>query len=301
MKKTALVALVAMSASLMADAGLPVLTPVSYNPSARPALENNGVTAFGGLLYLKADQEATAWAVDSNKSPKDARANWDLGWRVGLGYELPQDAWSAQLAYTHFRAHKKDKAASVSTDGVSDLAAATYKRSLQLSVLDADIGHSYRINENLAVRPHVALRSAWVKQSGKAQFTAADSTVTPFAGSSEYWGMGPNIGMNSTWSIAKVDESSFTLFGGLSTSLLAGSGKVKSSNQTFKKDSVNPVVEAKIGLGWEMNIQDESILAVKLGYESQYWFGQNQQPRLDGNAAADLAVHGISLEAGFNF
>lgn len=84
--------------------------PEGVNLSARPTLRNGGIWLSGDALLWQANQdnmEYTYKGVDASdhwdiESPS---FDWDWGFRVGLGYNIPHDRWDLALVWTSIENH----------------------------------------------------------------------------------------------------------------------------------------------------------------------------------------------------
>lgn len=314
MYKTSLLALVALTASVMADDGAAV--------STRPALVNsNEMRVSADALLWRTEQGGTEWATQqdtSSVSYKDVNFGWNWGFRVAVGMDIDQDEWDTNLSYTWFQAHKHSKAAgdanvySIANPALGGVNSASAKWHIDYNGLDWDVGGNYMVRTHLAMRPHVGVKFGWINQDVHSSFVGTTTTVNPHL-KSKFFGVGPSSGVTSKWNFAE----GFNLFGDLSGALMWGNFDIKQSAATttagvtttrsFKNLSRNyvaPVLSTVLGLGWATNFNnDASRFAVNLGYELQYWFRQNQFITGNTNArvAEDLAFQGGTLEFRFDF
>jgi hypothetical protein len=127
MKKSSIVALVALTASVMADdmgksaGGQQMNRPDSgmMNVSAYPMIDSNKWDLWAAATLWHADQGGSEWAVKyeqehATEVEGDVRAvdfGWNWGFKVGGGYNMMKhDEWDTQLYYTWFRASKEEEA-----------------------------------------------------------------------------------------------------------------------------------------------------------------------------------------------
>ena len=124
--------------------------------------------------------------------------------------------------------------------------------------------------------------------------------------------------MEGTWFFGRH----FSLFGSISGALLWGrfdtnnkeardlpTGDVSSLvvKDTFHR--VVPNAQMALGLSWDANLNDEqNHLGIKLGYEFQYWWRQNQflneeQAFFFGlqHESTDMTLNGVTLDVRFDF
>lgn len=125
---------------------------------------------------------------------KHPHTRWDLGYRLGLGYQFPCECWNADFIWTHFNTDSHGKHSKVPSSsnfftpawgsipvtgvvtgplfgGVPpshgnlfpvDEAHAHWK--LRLNLLDLEIGREFCVNSCLTLRPFIGVRGAFINE-----------------------------------------------------------------------------------------------------------------------------------------
>jgi len=359
MKKTSLVALVALTASVIADDmdksgsnGKMMQKPDSgmMNVSAHPTIDSHDWFVFGDVLYWHADEGGTDWAMRITQTNvgvgtghrhlrnQDVDFGWDWGFRVGIGYNMVHDEWDTQLYYTWFQTKKEESVGSeesafsfVASTNVADIQIANSNYSngeinwtIHYSVLDWELGRDYNVSKHLALRPHVGIKTAWISQHIKGHFVeigvAHDRDF--FKMENEFWGVGPSFGANMHWNFGNYGSHYFGMFGDIAGALMWGHFDVDNEIENavlevdfdnLNRNLMSTMLLGALGLSWDTNFHnDKCHFCMKLGYELQYWFRQNQMiTLLEKNTITDfggwtrysddLKLQGVTLRARFDF
>jgi hypothetical protein len=362
MKKTALIALVALTMSAKADdMDKPQMgtKPDSgmMNVSAHPTIDSHDWFVFGDVLYWHADEGGTDWAqritntpnpfVGANRETKRHNRkvdfDWDWGFRVGIGYNMVHDEWDTQLYYTWFQTKQED------TVGIDNFAAGfDFVASLNFpdagntdeylngeidwtihySVLDWELGRDYNVSKHLALRPHVGIKTGWISQHVKGHFRedGAGNFRNTFKQENKFWGVGPSFGTNMHWNFGNYGSHYFGMFGDIAGALMWGHFDVdydmdfgvnssavhEQEIDNLDRNLMSTMIVGAIGLSWDTNFNDDHChFCLRVGYELQYWFRQNQMvmflEKNDANFGGwtryseDLKFQGATARARFDF
>lgn len=321
--------------------------------SARPE-SDNGWYVFADALYWHVDIGSTDWASvndfsnTSNPVVKNHSLDfkWNWGFRVGIGANINHDMWDTNLYYTWLFADNSNSAGGANlylTDqfnaasAISILNSGSIKWDVHFSMFDWELGRWYYVSKNLAVRPHTGVKGGWINQKVHTIFSGPAVLQTPAIVYSEhfknnFWGVGPLLGVNTLWVLgnagAAMDHrfSLFSDFGGAlmyghfnvtnqstSTTLAGTQSSVYIKNLT--RNLATAMLQGLFGLSWDTAFnQGKNHFMMKLGYEFQYWFRQNQlvttvaQNRPTGGfnfynrrISDDLALQGVTAEFRFDF
>ncbi len=284
------------------------------------------VYVTGDWLYWRTRQGGMEYAVEgasgtpvvlNGAAPSKVTFDFESGFRVGLGVHLPHDGWDVNVNYTDFRPSASDDASGSifplllyqQPIALPLVASARAEWDIDFQMLNVEIGRAYYIGRTLAFRPFIGLAGAWIDQEVEVHYSSAEVKT-----SSDFSGAGPRIGLGSNWFFG----GGFSLFGNLSAALLAGHFDLKQdqNNQGFRPihlnsdlNLVNSTAQMILGLAWDKNFsRDRSHFGIDLGFESQYWWRQNQMERFTTNtlptfvrADSDLAFYGLTLQGRFDF
>lgn len=170
---------------------------------------------------------------------KQPCSDWNWGFKVGIGIRFDCDGWDGHLEWTRFRS---DQSNSVEPND-NELLAATYPNvfnsltdpvvlqrargswRLDYDTLDLSIGRNTHWSCCLNLRPFFGLRAAWLDQGYKIKYEGTTgSTDLNFLSKlhlkSNFWGIGPRIGLDSKWNLG----CGFGICADLSAALLWGVG-----------------------------------------------------------------------------
>ncbi|MGD0664872.1 MAG: Lpg1974 family pore-forming outer membrane protein [Rhabdochlamydiaceae bacterium] len=319
--------------------------------SARPE-SKNGWYLFADALYWKADIGSTDWAnVNDTSDPTKTEAHnhslnfkWDWGFRAGIGANIDHDMWDSNFYYTWFFTDQSNSAGKpnsivvdqIGIDAVNlgrPLTTGSIKWNVHFSMFDWELGRWHYVSKNLALRPHVGVKGGWINQSIHSEFgnPVAPSISLKEKFENNYWGVGPSVGINTTWVLGtsgKEMDNRFSLFGDFGGALMYGHFEIDNKQETrtttglqiqglnqkgLDRNLATAMLQGILGFSWDTAFnRDRCHFMFKVGYELQYWFRQNQLIRSfvspTGSLAArnqrlsdDLSLQGITAEVRFDF
>jgi hypothetical protein len=311
--------------------------------SASPLFDGYGLFVSADLLFWHLYEGGTDFSLSRHVSGsqnfptisgKSSRVHfdWDWGFRIGGGYHFEHDAWDAYVNFTWFqtdastRAHPPSGGTLVPQKGaVNTVTADNIKAHWDVHnyVLDLELGRRFFVSKFLAFRPQFGIETAWIFQHRRFKMAQPLDPTTGIEGGTvrgrcNFWGIGPRAGVEGTWFFGKH----FSLFGSANGALLWGhfdtrnkenietpTGDLPSLRVDDDFHRLVPNVQMVTGLSWDANIDSDLYhLEVKLGYEFQYWWRQNQflneqQPLLFGlqHESKDMTLNGVTLDVRFDF
>ena len=306
--------------------------------TAHPLIDGYGFFFTADALYWQVKEWGTQYVI-KNKEPstlpvegksKQAHFDWDLGFRVGGGYNFEHDEWDAQVYFTWFetdadnRTHADKNGILFPQIGLPEGSGKKAKIHWDVDyyVIDAELGRNFFVSKFLAFRPFFGIETAWVNQEMRfnerfAPGSNQTQTHLIVKSRNDFWGIGPRTGVDSTWYFGEH----FSLFGNLSGALLwgdfdvrdkektTGVGSIKLTNAEGDFHAIVPNVKTILGLQWDTNFsENEHHIGIKLGYEFQYLWKQNQMLNIYTPStavyereSADLSINGITLDVRFDF
>lgn len=289
------------------------------------------------LIWQVRESGADNWAqkispAGLQRSAKlvEAPFNWHAGVRIGFGHIFSQDSYDLVLAYTHYQTHASNQASdnvysafvgnyfANNTNGANfgpSYNSARIRWQFFYNTVDLNLGHHFTIDPVLQLHPYIGLKAASIKQKIYTKWlnpiTLTDFTTATENLKNNFWGIGPTIGVDSTWPIYTGTCQSLSLIGNIAVGLLWGHwsfNEVYANNTpitiTTHVDRVNgaaPMAGGILGLQW-INQFARSDLSIRLGYEAQIWFNQVQFYSLSmGRINRPVSLQGGNLEFRFNF
>lgn len=314
--------------------------------SGSPALEHYwGFSVWGDALFWRAYEGGTEYVYTTRPGSavsaqtrgdlKIAQFDWTWGWRFGADYECSCDNWDFGYNYTRFDtdAHRHRKASSsgslfpiLEMPGTAfALHSAHVHWDLDFSYMDLELGRSYFPSRYLYLRPHTGLRWAIINQHVKVQYEA-DPAVPPATNSrntfrNNFNGVGLVGGLDSKWFFNRC----WSFYADAAAALLYGRFHVKNNERVTSQSGavtqethfnahvkrIVPAAQINFGIGYETNFaKDRYHVGLKLGYELQYWWRQNQLlhflsvadfiPAFKRNSF-NLGLNGVTLDCVFRF
>ncbi|MGE3535038.1 MAG: Lpg1974 family pore-forming outer membrane protein [Parachlamydiales bacterium] len=309
-----------------------------YNPKAAPIVKKDwDLWARGDLLIWQAaeDNLLNCFIISSNLNTPHRGFNqvdleWDLGFRLQIGYTAPYDGWDLSLDWTRYTTdadstvHAKGNnhipspawGASAINQPILFLERSKAKWHLHFNQLDLELGRSYYVGKYFTLRPNFGLRSAWIDQ--KLHFDYISSTPSLSVKGNlhnRFWGIGLMLGMGADWLFNKH----WSLFGETDYALLFGDFDISQSgkrsngigwNQKKDFDSGKGVLDIAAGIKYHFLFHKERLgLTFRTGYEYHVYFNQNQYLISNGSdnfenfieIKGNLAFQGVMISGQFDF
>jgi hypothetical protein len=304
----------------------------------------NGWYTFADVLYWHADVGGADWAFKNSNTttPIITGPNhsldfkWAWGFRAGLGMTMAHDDWDSNFYYTWFQTaisnsvgSKTDQIAVDNIGKVGMFAQGKANWGIHFSMFDWELGRWFYVSRCLSLRPHVGIKGGWIHQKIHKSFSGTTGT-TPFDWvvnvKNNFWGVGPSAGLNTKWLLGNIRVNQFALFGDFAAALMYGHFHVSNSEiptvlsplgpfgfhpSHLNRNLAVPMLQAIFGFSWDRGFQCDCYhLGIRVGYEFQYWFRQNQtlMNEVDPDQAIryqrahdDLAFQGLTIDFRFDF
>lgn len=233
--------------------------------------------------------------------------NWQAGFRVALGYHYDQSAWDTQLEYTRYQTEKISHVAANEGGIYSAYLANFYVNNangasfgpnyhnagiqwtFSYQSLAIESGRSFEFDSILKLRPKIGLTSAVINQDINTNWQNP-TVATNFRSATEnlknhFWGIGPYIGLDTTWFIYGNTEKGLHLFGNVLGAVLSGHWRFQDNYQNdallsidIYSDNIHTAASmatGQFGIQWLGCLLDKDF-RIRLGYEAQVWFNQVQ-------------------------
>lgn len=311
--------------------------------TARPEVDETRLFITADFLIWRADQDGLEFGI-KNSLPitsegiigtiHDLSYDWNVGLRVGLGYNLPYDMWDLFLDWTSFHNTTKN-GVSFSGDGyvkgiwTPNIGAGTNFQDfffgdahwkLAYDTMDLELGRHFFTSRTLSLRPHFGLRGARIEEHLTLNFSG-DQGLTGLQpifvkGDNDFHALGLRAGLNMFLHL----NSQWSFFGKASGSVLYGRYHVTSFIQGEFTDTplvnikngfhrVRSNLETGAGVQWESYVnRNRAHLIFALGYEFIQWFNQihmrNYQNTDIGfylESHGDLGLNGVTFSARIDF
>ena len=315
-----------------------VVTLTSAAPNS-----SNGWYIFADALYWHADVGSADWAFRNSNTaavPENIQGpnhslnfKWAWGFRVGLGANMDYDQWDTNVYYTWFHTHNSNAVGThedqIAHDLIGLAGVVTQGKinwRIHYSMLDWELGRWFYVSQHLSLRPHIGVKGGWISQTVKRRFTKPQFFYKAET-ENDFWGVGPCGGLNTTWMLGRVGTHHFSLFGDFAGALMYGHFDVDNEEEfttlagvevsEFKPHKLNrnlvaPMLQALLGFSWDTSYnRDRSHFGLRIGYEFQFWFRQNQMLANENfgplhsvsyqRAHDDLALQGLTIDFKFDF
>ncbi len=323
-----------------------------WQGKSAPYLHTGGFSVEADFIYWRADEDGLDYVLTNNGSHTvfhKPGVNWDPGFKVGVGYTWGnQDFWDLFVRWTYLNTHQDGNKKTSLGDASNVLtpvwspavtgqealsASATWQ--MRYNTWDLEMGRDYFISKTLALRPHMGLRGASIRQHYDTKYLGVINLVstpvpifkTGMKAENSFWGIGARAGAQLNWHFTR----DWSVIGSVSGSLLYGHfdlnqkingvlGVVTPTTFHFKDEfsKVATNLEAGLGFEWETFFCDDDYrVAISLSYEFSEWFSQNRMKEFElfnnvingqltgttwvGDKKGDLGLQGGTLRVRFDF
>lgn len=298
---------------------------VEVNPYPRTGFQapEGHIYLTGEWLYWRTRQEGMEFATS-----RQLHFDYQSGFRLGAGGHLPSfDGWCIYVNYTRFTPDASRGAhgsfyplfmyvgAGVRGSAVTEAHA---HWSIEFQTADIEFCRPYYLSKTLVFSPFFGLRGAWIKQHAhfhyKGGFIRHGNTFkTRFK--NDFKGAGPLLGTELNWQLGQ----GFSLFGDIAAALIVGQfDNAQHQYQLHQREVVHldtdfnlvsPTLQMVAGVAWDWNYnRDRGHLGFSAGFESQYWWKQNQTEQFTDDSLptyvrqrGDLAFYGLTFRGRLDF
>lgn len=232
---------------------------------------------------------------------------WDPGFRVEIGKQSSDTVWDISATYTHYETAASRSVSATSggvyspyvsnffvgnVDGTNfgpNYRNASIDWQFAFNTLDLAIGYTADVDAVLLLRSWIGLKSAIINQTFQSIWQTPTTPTTFNSGTNtlknNFWGVGPSLGLDSTWPVFYSTKWAVNLFGNLSGALLSGRWAFEENylnntptSVTVYSDDIRGATTMAMGtIGIESTGHMKNVeVTFQLGYEAQVWFNQMQ-------------------------
>lgn len=261
----------------------------------------------------------------------DVPFNWNSGYRVGVGHNGNQQQYDVVFYYTHYRVTGDSNVSGVVYSAFTGnyfennprdrngVFGPTYTNAgmeydFSYNTVDFELGRKFKIDPILTLRPFIGLKTAFINQDMDTIWknpTPANFKTATEDLENDFWGIGPSVGLNSTWPVYTTTQHSLSVIGNFSGAYLWGRWKFADVFQddipqtisiNFKDlNGASPMLKGMVGLTYSGLLAKVNFNA-SIGYEAEVWFNQLQFYSFNGGRLNNLlALQGGVLDFTFNF
>lgn len=262
------------------------------------------------------------------------------GFRIGIARQGHNSFWKTDGIFTHYKTKATGHASgSVYSDYLGNFYIGNNDGSssgpyydqgdiqwiMDYNTIDFNVSHPFAADDMLSLTPYFGVKAASINQTIETQWQNPNSptNVTPprtysFTTASEdlkndYLGIGPSIGVNSTWLLLTDGNKKLSINGNVMAALMLGhwrfddhyqstNGSSPVSSDIRSRDfySASTMVGGLLGLEYKESITRGDIF-VRLGYEAQVWFNQLQYYAFNmGRTNNLMSLQGLTLDVSLN-
>ena len=233
---------------------------------------------------------------------KDPHFNWNPGFRIAGGYELPDCNWDLAAFWTYFHSTSRHY------NGHPNM----LRWHVNLDVIDLVTAYRYELNHSISFRPFGGLRGVIIDQTlhfGMVPnaITFATPLIPDLIGgrNKQYnWGIGPIFGLEADWNLKGgfglyASGSISWLYGHANTTLINSENTVDTIDYAYIKTHTNnimTVADVGFGINWKTNFCNDKSFSLNLGFEHHQYYDYNRMA-----SRGDLSFDGLEIGMGIEF
>lgn len=250
---------------------------------------------------------------------------YDSGFRVNVGYELPNNGWDLGVSYLYLPSNAHVSVATADINqfiniSYDDLITPTFNRltslsakwDLNISQVDAEIGRTVCLGNCFTIRPHIGFRALLMHQKLRLDYTPDDSTIfSDVVAFNKYTeklnGYGVEGGLWANWNIAygfslvghvggSLLYSKYTLHEDLVVTAAVAEFDLPNGSATDTIWTGTPTVEYFVGLHYAQT-WNNFLISGHVGWEQRVIFDANRFRflREDENLSAQGLTLGLAV------
>lgn len=255
---------------------------------------------------------------------------WDVGFKLGLGYRFPHDRWDLLLQVTSFQTHTDHEKKvgdnevlfplwqASTVDGLFFAKEAKIHWRLHLGLVDLTLCKLYKVTDSLFLTPEMGIRGGPIRQKYYLEYKGEDFSARGdeiIHMKNKFFGVGPKLGLLGQWAFGR----GFSLCANTVLSLLFGEFYVHQDEYVGKEkllgvhdvfSSTAAIFEARVGMCWKRCFQGAlKRLTLGVAWDELLFFSQNQLLHFtNANAKGvffanqgDLSISGVEFNMRFDF
>ncbi|MGE0735804.1 MAG: Lpg1974 family pore-forming outer membrane protein [Alphaproteobacteria bacterium] len=267
-------------------AALPLTVLPAQADSLDPYHEPTGLTVFVEGRYLWLSGARQPWTFNDDTQQFSAqRVQHALSGAIGARYRFSSN-WDAGVAYTGAHSRTKRDSRSGTDCALEPLIGqnadcydnGAFKIKQSLDVADFDVGYRMMLGSRVRVRATAGVRFVYWQQDAEAVHTPYD--LNGEKKESNFWGIGPRVGVEAMTTLFRAGPGHFTLQGSIAGSVLFGRARTQidslyddfiATSETTRKTKAVPTAEASLGIGYVFPIGNWKA-TVLVGYRGEGWW-----------------------------
>lgn len=279
-----------------------------FVPSILTAHSYYRYQATAELLYWQAQENGQAIALTEKGTIKNPDFEWDVGFRIALGYLIPHDHWDVQLSWTHLNtdAHSNHKGVLFPTWSINAPELVNEVKlhwRLHLGIVDLDLAKELRVGQCFLIKPLIGIRTAVIRQKEYIYYWEPGENRVSMK--DKFWGMGLKGGINFIWLLTHgfgftLDTAFSQVFGEFHLHQAERiPDKVLNVHNRYHQST--SIIDLAAGLFWSY-----THYTLKAAWENHLYMAQNQLLHFTGNRKffanqGDISLQGATLSFQYAF
>lgn len=176
-----------------------------------------GLYFYSDYIWWKMNQSGTDFAIDGVQTDQEGKlyalpGEFAPGYRLGLGFGIPDRLWRFTVDWTHYRSSQsKNISPQAALDlyptrtlpnGAAEINFASGVWKSQLDTFTLQLAYAHLTRDQFTFLPHLGIRGDWISRRLQVFYDGIGGNLNPdslFHTLSRYWGVGPEMGISGYW------------------------------------------------------------------------------------------------------
>jgi hypothetical protein len=254
-------------------------------------------------------------------SAKPYEFGWNWGVQASAGFRVSPDAWDLNFDFAYLNANKttnfhgnSENSAAFPNLGVygsifgimdleNPLVSLSQKNSFTYYDSDINLSREFFVSKRLSLMPYAGAKGVYIAQKFELNGDIINSSSTIQSNlKNNYWGVGPQIGSGIRFGFTKHFSLNFQLDGALlwgkvnSNQTLSSPGGLESIKVLGSRSQIVPNANILSDFIYDVNAFNDKVnFAIRLGYESRYYFSNLQANTIFNRSSGSTSIQGFNL------
>lgn len=322
----------------------------------RPDIDSNDFLINIGFILEQARLTGTmyGYTLNDNATPSSnaqsasgRRPSFNLDWgvTVGVGRHFAHDDWDLTVDFDWLSSTGKDSTStdfsqrivpinlrtSNAIDGSTDLIyadTASSKFRTRYYMLDVALGRGAFMGSCSSICPHFGIKAAWIdyinslRLTGGNLSTGSSGQTYHLRQNDEFWGVGPNVGLDATWGMSEgigvFFDSDVAILLGYARASDHSYSSQDSNAYTMKFDENNvpvmsPTIKTNLGIQYQQPVYcGRQHIRIRAGWDTAFYFNQyfhsvilnenpDNHPKFHAEETNTFSITGLRMDLTWDF
>lgn len=253
-------------------------------------------------------------------SAKPYEFGWNWGVQASAGFRVSPDAWDLNFDFSYLNANKTTNFHGNSENSVAlpnlgvyssvislieetPLVSLSQENSFTYYDSDINLSREFFVSKRLSLMPYAGAKGVYIAQKFELNGDIINSSASMQSKlKNNFWGVGPQIGSGVRFGFTKNFSLNFQIDGALlwgkvnsdqTTNFFGGLSRLKVQGS---RSQIVPNANILTDFIYDVNAFNDKVnFAVRLGYESRYYFSNLQTNTIVNRSSGSTSIQGFNL------